>query len=240
MVAIDESVSVIVPVYNEAEVIEEVLRDIYEAVVSKHPDCEFIVAEDGSTDGTKDILRRLGGELPIRLVMGEERKGYLRGVRDALLLATNDIVFFTDSDGQHDPRDFWKLLEAMDGHDLVCGMRLDRNDPLVRKLLSRAYNGMVGMYFGVRMYDTNCGFKMMRKEVVDTVVKDIRYIKYGFSTELIVRANAKGSRIATVPIRHIPRTSGEASQFPVSRLPRVIWTQMTGMRALKREIRSGR
>ena len=59
VMTIDESVSVVVPVYNEVEVIEEVLRDIHEAVVSKHPRCEFIVAEDGSTDGTKEILRRL-------------------------------------------------------------------------------------------------------------------------------------------------------------------------------------
>jgi len=95
-------VSVVIPVYNEGDVIEKVVRDFYAKVVSKVPGSELIVAEDGSTDNTKAILGRLAEELPIRLVSSDERKGYTRAVKDALKLPRFDLVFFSDSDGQQD------------------------------------------------------------------------------------------------------------------------------------------
>ena len=145
----EKSVSVVLPVYNEAEIIEEVIREYYDEIIRKYPNSEFIIAEDGSNDGTKEILTELSKEIPMRLVMGPERKGYLHGVRDALLLAKNETVFFSDSDGQHDPRDFWKLLKKIENYDLVCGMRVKRHDPLSRKILTRFYNRLIWFFFSI-------------------------------------------------------------------------------------------
>jgi len=233
----EKSVSVVLPVYNEAEIIEEVIRGYYNEIIRKYPNSEFIIAEDGSDDGTKKILTELSKEIPMRLVMGPERKGYLHGVRDALLLAKNEIVFFSDSDGQHDPRDFWKLLKKIENHDLVCGMRVKRHDPLSRKILTRFYNRLIWFYFGIYMMDTNCGFKMMRKNVVDEVVKHIKHIKFGFSTELIIRTYITGYKISAVPISHIKREHGVATQFTFGRIPGVMHRQISGLRALKKELK---
>ena len=124
--------SIVLPVYNEAEIIETVVRDFYEKVIKKYPNSELIVAEDGSTDGTKEILVRIEKEIPMRLVMGKKRKGYRKGVTDALLLAQGDYVFFCDTDNTHDPSDVFKLLEKIEDNDLVTGVKLNRSDPAYR------------------------------------------------------------------------------------------------------------
>ena len=78
-----DSLSIVLPVYNEAATIERVLRELATKVANKLGDVEFIVAEDGSSDGTKDVLARLAPELKLRLVTGAARKGYTRAVQDA-------------------------------------------------------------------------------------------------------------------------------------------------------------
>ena len=110
-------ISLVIPVYNEVEVIEKVIRDFYDKVISKIDGAQFIIAEDGSNDGTKEVLKRLSEEIPIMLVMGDERKGYTRAVKDALKLPEHDIIFFSDSDGQQEPDDFWELIKYIDDYE---------------------------------------------------------------------------------------------------------------------------
>ena len=86
MIQPQDSLSIVLPVYNEAGTIERVLRDLHAKIAAKLADVEFIVAEDGSSDGTKEVLQRLAPELKLRLVTGRERKGYTRAVKDALAL----------------------------------------------------------------------------------------------------------------------------------------------------------
>lgn len=232
------TLSIVLPVYNEADVIEKVVRDFYTKVVAKYPGSELLVAEDGSTDGTKEILKKLVNEIPMRLISGEKRKGYLKGVKDALRSAQGSLVFFSDTDNTHDPNDLFKLLEKMKDYDLVAGLRLDRNDPLYRKVFSRGYNIMIYLLFGVSLIDTNAGFKLMKKEVVDECVGSIMYLKYGFSTELVIRAKHAGYRITGVPVSHYPRKSGKADQFEIRNMPNVVFAQLCGLMKLKRELRN--
>ena len=165
-----KSLSVVIPVYNEAEVTEDVILGFYKHVINKYKDSVLIVAEDGSTDGTKEILKKLKKKIPMRLVMGDERKGYLRAVKDALMLADSDLVFFSDSDNTHDPRDFWKLMKNINGCDIATGVRKNRKDAFYRIFLSAAYNSIIRFVFGVDAKDTNVGFKLMRKEVAKDIV----------------------------------------------------------------------
>ena len=207
------SLSIVLPVYNEAEVIEIVVRDFYTKVVAKYPGSELLVAEDGSTDGTKEILKRLEKEIPMRLIMGEKRKGYLMGVKDALLNAQGSLVFFCDTDNTHNPNDLFNLLEKINDYDLVAGIRLQRNDPLYRIIFSRIYNFIIFVLFGVSLIDTNAGFKLMKREVADRCVDKIKYLRYGFSTELVIRANHAGYRITGVPISHYPRNPAKLTNL---------------------------
>src|SRR5882724_2599770 len=102
-------ISMIFPVCNESFIIEQTLRNYIAEFQGRVADFEVIVAEDGSTDDTKGVLERLEKELPIKLYMSDERKGYQRAVIDALQHATKPWVFVVDSDYQFAAIDFWRL-----------------------------------------------------------------------------------------------------------------------------------
>src|SRR5947209_15946536 len=102
-------ISMIFPVYNESFIIEQTLRNYIAEFQGRVADFEVIVAEDGSTDDTKGVLERLARELPIKLKMSDDRKGYRQAVIDALKHATKTWVFVVDSDYQFAAIDFWRL-----------------------------------------------------------------------------------------------------------------------------------
>lgn len=238
------ALSVVLPVHNEAPIIKKVVIGFYREIISKFKDSELVVAEDGSNDGTKEILLALSRKLPkMTLVLGEKKKGYMMAARDALLLSRGKLVLFSDSDGQHDPRDFWSLYSAMKGKgaDVVNGARGVRHDPTHRRLLSASNNCVVSALFGVPKLDFNSGFKLMRREVIDGVVGDVKCLKYGFSTELLVRAAKKGFKISEVPITHRERghVQGRGAQFAPPRIPGAVKSQLLGLFELKRELLFG-
>lgn len=238
----EPALSVVLPVHNEAPIIRKVVTGFYTEIISEFKDSELIVAEDGSTDGTKEILLALSKKLPkMTLVLGEKKKGYMMAARDALLISRGKLILFSDSDGQHDPRDFWRLHPAIlrdNGVGIVNGARFERRDSLHRRIFSFAHNSMVSVLFGLPRFDFNSGFKLMRREVVNSVVGDIRHLKYGFSTELLIRAANAGFGIVEVRVNHRERgnVQGRGAQFAPLKLPGAIKSEMLGMLELKREL----
>ena len=129
--------SVVMPVYNEAGIIEKVIEHFHRHVIRQRPGSRLIVIEDGSDDGTKDILKSLNRRIPFTLISAEKRKGYTRAFKDALKTADTELIFFSDSDGQHNPRDVFKMLREIGGFDIVGGYKHPRRDPLYRRWMSR-------------------------------------------------------------------------------------------------------
>lgn len=228
-------ISLIMLVYNEAEVIERVVRDYYSEIVEKIPGSEFIVAEDGSTDGTKEILGKLEGEIPIRLVRGERRKGYLGALRDALAIPRNDIVFFSDSDGQHTPACFWKMLPEIEHYDMVIGSKTQRKDSGYRLLISRVLNIIVGLSFKVWFWDINSGFRLFRKDVSEGLLKEPWYFKECPFTEFTIRAHMRGHPITEVAVEHHTREFGASRGLPPRRIPGAIFNILWSIRKLRAE-----
>lgn len=224
------------PAHNCASSIEKVVRDNYEKVISELPGSEFIVAEDGSTDGTKEILARLEKELPIKLVVGKERKGYLRALKDAFKLPDTEYVFISDSDGEHDPDDFWSLYEKALDNDVVVGYKVDRK-PYYRYLVSQVNNFLLGLLFGLWLSDANCGFRIVRKSVIDEIIEDVGAFRWSPMAEFCVRAKKKGYRIAQVPVRHIET---ESIVFSAGLMPKVILEQLADMVKLKMRYLTGK
>lgn len=219
--AFKSSVSIVLPVHNEKDVIEEVIAAIYKNVYSKLDDAEFIVAEDGSTDGTKEVLERLAGKYPIRLVIGGQRKGYSRAVKDALSLATKDIVFFLDSDGQHKESDFWKLLPFIEDFDVVSGYKYPRLDTPLRLFISRVMNALIFFMFGCFFRDINSGFKLFRKPALAELLSKYEGLDF-ISAELLIKAVLLKMKTAEVPVLHYERKFGESRGLPASNLPQKI------------------
>lgn len=233
-----KSLSVVLPVYNEVDMIENAVRNIYREIIKKYPGSKLIVAEDGSTDGTKEVLKRLNKKIKFKLVMSDERKGYLNAVKGALMLADSELIFFSDSDGTHDPKDFWRLYEIMaeSGADIAAGVKENRHDPFYRLVLSRLYNFLLGILFGLWIKDSNAGFKLMKRDVVKNIVPQIKFLKYGFSSELLIRARHAGKKIVPVDVKHFPRKKDKPDQFAIGRMHRVILEQIKGIAKLRTEL----
>jgi glycosyltransferase involved in cell wall biosynthesis len=227
--------TIIVPAHNEGPTIERVLRDVTAEVASKLGS-QILVCEDGSTDDTVDVLRRLSSELPLRVVTNETRLGYAGGVKRGLLLADGEISFFSDSDGQYDPRDFWALRKSIDDADMVIGRKTRREEAFHRILLSRGFHLLAKLLFGIELRDIDCGFRLIRKRVVATVLDSVHDLPYSFWAEFTILSNFNGFRIVEVPISHHSRLHGNTTIYQPRRLPQILVSEFLGMLRLRRRV----
>jgi glycosyltransferase involved in cell wall biosynthesis len=231
------SLTVFLPVHNGADVIEEVL-DVFCAKVVSPTSARLLVCEDGSTDGTGAVLDRLAGKYPMRLERADVRKGYAGAVRDGLASVATPFVFFADSDGQYYPEDFWKLVPDAEEYDMVIGRKVNRDEPLHRIVLSRGFHLLVKILTGVRLRDIDCGFRLIRKEVVKDVLREVHDLPYSFWAEFTIVASLKGIRIAEVPVSHHRRLYGKSTIYQPRRLPGILLLQLRGLLRLRRRMRS--
>ncbi len=232
----EDRVAIIVPAHNEGPTIEAVLRD-YTAQVASKLGSEILVCEDGSTDNTREVLQRLTRELPLRVVTNEDRLGYGGGVKRGLLLADGDILFFSDSDGQYDPRDFWDLRSRMDGADMVIGVKTERHEAPHRILLSRGFHLLIKILFDIQLRDIDCGFRLIRKGIVEDVLREVHDLPYSFWAEFTIVSSLLGLRIAEVPVSHRSRLAGNTTIYQPRYLPKILLLQMRGLLRLRRRMR---
>ena len=228
-------ISVVFPVYNEAYIIEKTIRSYYDELKGKI-DFEMIVVEDGSTDGTKEILKTLKKELPIKVYMSDKRKGYQKAVIDSLKYPTYDWIFLVDSDYQFDPVNFWNLLPYIDEYDIILGKKVKRRDPLYRIVLSKGLNFLLRLLFGVPFRDMDTGFRLINRRVLK-VVDMIHCLKY-FTSELVIRSYFENFRIIEVPVTHFKRKQGSTNVFPIRGIPFVVIEELIGLLKLKKELGS--
>ena len=229
-------VSVIFPVYNESFIIEQVLRNYIAELKDRIKDIEFIVVEDGSTDDTKIVLERLEHELPIRLYMSDERKGYQQAVKEAVKYATKPWLFVVDSDYQFAAVDFWRIEPLRDKYDIILGIKKPRRDPFYRVFLSWGLNTLLRIFFRVPYRDMDTGFRLYRRNVVEDIASSVRFMSF-FNAEFVIRANFKGYKIAEVPVHHYARKIGSTNVFYVSKLFLICFYQFIGIIRLWRELK---
>ena len=228
-------ISLVFPVYNESFIIEQTLRNYIAEFEGRVPDFEVVVAEDGSTDDTKSVLERLKKELPIKLFMSDERKGYQQALKDAITYAEKPWLFVVDSDYQFAAIDFWRLERYRKDYDIILGMKAPRKDPLYRILLSRGYNLLLRWFCQVPYNDMDTGFRLIKREIASEISPEVKYMSF-FTAEFVVRAHHKGYKIIEVPVPHYARKIGSTSIFYVSRLFMICLRQFLGIFRLRKEI----
>lgn len=205
-------VSIVMPVFNEEEIIEESVRDYHSEVITRLPGSEMIIVDDCSTDGTAGILKKLTQELAgIKVLKPEHNSGHGKALRLALENVTNDLVFHTDSDYQFDPHDFWKLYDESSDCDLIIGYRAKRRDPLLRLVVTNILKLSNILLFGYELKDANSPFKIIRQGCLDECLKVIDPDAFAPYIMLALAARWKGYRIKEVPVTHLPRMTGEVS-----------------------------
>jgi dolichol-phosphate mannosyltransferase len=209
---------VLLPVHNEAESIEATVRELY-TEFSKKVRVGFIVCEDGSKDNTKEILTRLAQEIPMRLNLSDERKGYSRAVREGMQMLEADWLLCVDSDGQCDPKDFWKFWDAREKADVLLGWRVDRQDTLARKTMSRFFYLIYQAAFHTPVHDPSCPYVLFKKEVAHKLADSLREMKQGFWWEFVARVHRGGYSIYEIPVAHRLRAAGVTQVYQAKKMP---------------------
>ena len=192
-------VSIVIPVNNEENRIYDCLSQL---TLSIPEDYEIIVTADGCTDRTVEMAKLF----PVKIVTFHERLGKGGGILNAIRFAEGEAIVITDVDLSVSPSDIPNLVNALRDSDIVLGSRnlensiIELKPPLHRVFLGRAFNWIFRRLFNIRVFDTQCGFKAVRKEVFQHLSNDLNVDGYAFDADLIVKAYKKGFRIVEVPI----------------------------------------
>jgi glycosyltransferase involved in cell wall biosynthesis len=233
----NDPVSIVLLVHNEAEVIEGVIRDFHAKVISKVPGSEIVVAEDGSTDGTKEILHRLCGDIPeLRLEEGKEKRGYANAFKKAMALPRHELILFCDASGKHDPDDFWPMYQQIPAYDMIVGYKVRRQDPFYRIILTKVFNQCVNRYFGVSFRDIDCPLRLIRKQAFQKVA-EVPWLQTSLiNFEVTVRMVRMGFRVKEVPVKHFARKHGSSRGLPIRTIPKVVLTTLRNFPEIKRSL----
>ncbi|GBC81103.1 Dodecaprenyl-phosphate galacturonate synthase [bacterium HR10] len=211
--------SIVIPLYNEAENVEPLYRELKPVLEHLGAPYEVIFVDDGSQDGTYEVLLALHREDPtVHLVRLSRNFGQTAALAAGFDFAHGAIIIAMDGDLHHDPQDIPRLLETLQqGYDIVSGWRKDRPDDfLTRRLPSRIANWIMARLSGVPLRDFGSTFKAYRREII----KNIRL--YGELHRFIpALASLVGARIAEIPVRARPRYRGQ-SKYGLSRTIRVL------------------
>ena len=201
--------SITAPCYNEHENIEKMVSYWQSVFVKDGIAGEIVIGEDGSTDGSKDILKQLQAKTPNLVVVDHpENRGYGHALGSAIAHSTGEYVLTIDSDGQFDAAEY-SLLRAVlnQGYDVVTGYRHRKQDRLLRVIADRGLNLIIRIVFGLGLRDTNCALKLFKGDVARRLTVEAR--GYPTPTELLVRAQTLGYRIGETGITHYERAGGK-------------------------------
>ncbi len=231
------SLSVVVPAWNEAGNLEQLVRRCQEVLPGFTRRFEVILVDDGSRDGTREIADRLAGEDPrVRAIHHPFNLGYGAAQKSGFDVATCEWVALVPADNQFDVADLERYLAVSADADVVGGVRVDRKEAWDRRLVSGVFNRLLRSLYGVELSDVNW-VKMFRRELLRQI--DLETPGFTADAEVIVKICALGARVTELPVAHHPRTWGEETQVSVHNVTRTL-REIVGMPAKLRRYRRGR
>ena len=207
------TVSVVIPLYNERGTLDQLHAELTEVLGQVARDWEILFIDDGSSDGSAEVLESLAArDERVRVFTFRRNQGKAAGLNVGFREAAGDVVVTMDADLQDRPAEIPRLLEALAGHDLVSGWKRKRHDPIGKTLPSKFFNWVTRKVSGLELHDFNCGLKAYRREVV----KEVEL--YGEMHRYIpVLAAWRGFTATEIAVEHQPRIWGQ-SKYGASRL----------------------
>lgn len=217
-------ISVFLPVFNEEPNLRPLHEKLNQALAQLGRTAEIIYVDDGSSDGSLNVLREIAGhDERVRVIALRRNYGQTPAMAAGIHAAKGQVLIPMDADLQNDPADIARLLDKLDeGYDVVSGWRKNRQDPLVtRKIPSQMANWVISKIGGVPLHDYGCSLKAYRRESLEDVQL------YGEMHRFIpIYASWSGARVAEIPVEHHARTMGK-SKYGLSRTFKVVFDLMT-------------
>ena len=210
-----KELSVFLPAYNEEVALKETIEKADKILQKIAGEYEILIINDGSKDKTGEIADRLAKKNKlIRVIHHPQNRGYGAALKSGFYQAKYPWIVFTDADGQFDFKEITKFFAAQKKTeaDLVIGYYLKRQVPLYRILGSKyLWELPVFLLFGLKIKDIDCGFKLIRKEVIEKIPKLESERGPFITTEFLVKAKKSGFKITDVGVHHYPRKAGQAT-----------------------------
>jgi len=217
-------VSVIIPVYNEESTIEEILRRVKAEEIAT----EILVIDDGSVDGTRDILAAMNEEEQLRVILHDRNRGKGAAVRTGFQNATGEVFLIQDADLEYDPRDYPSLIQPLEEGiaDVVYGSRFlggpRRTAMFWHMVANKLLTFMTNLMYNTILSDMETGYKVLKREIVDGMV--IHANSFDFEPEFTAKILKKKARVYEVPISFNPRDYDEGKKIGMRDAFQAVWT----------------
>jgi glycosyltransferase involved in cell wall biosynthesis len=200
-------ISLVMPAYNEEDVIEEVVRKVDSVMAKIGLTYELIIVDDGSVDNTRRKLAtfvNMNSYNHVKVIGYDKNVGKGYAVKTGFVHAEGEIVIFMDSDAEIDPKQLVRYIKALKNADIVVASKWHPQSkvdiPLIRRILSRGFNLLVKLLVGLKLNDTQTGLKAIRKSVFVNVFPKLNVKRYAFDVELLTLADLLGLKIVELPV----------------------------------------
>ncbi len=228
-------ISIVLPVHNEYENLHDLLKDwnneLKNISTIRH---EFIIVEDGSTDGTKELIVELQNEFPIKNLSSDKKRGYSKAVLDGIKASNGKYILCTDSDNQIKVQSLIENINQLPGkNSFLFGNRSPRNDPIQRIIYSKLFKILHDMLFSSKLSDPSCPFVLGEKNTFSKLPEDLLLKMHeGFWWGFVGVVKKKKLNLKEVPIAHFKRVKGEAG-YKITNLPIIILRNTIGLLKIK-------
>ena len=218
------NLSVVIPVYNEAGNIKEIIKRVQAQQLAN----EIVVVDDGSTDGTRDLLKDLDGRDKLRIILHERNRGKGAAVVTGMRAALGDILLIQDADLEYDPRDYPQLLQPIqeDIADVVYGSRFLGGPRRVamfwHMVANKLLTVMTNILYNTILTDMETGYKVFRRQVIEGMT--IKARRFDFEPEVTAKVLKRRYRIFEVPITFNPRDYSQGKKIKLKDAFSAVWT----------------
>jgi glycosyltransferase involved in cell wall biosynthesis len=218
------NLSIIIPVYNEAEHIREIIKRVQSTRLAK----EIVVVDDGSKDGTREVLQTLDGKRKVRVILHEKNQGKGAAVVTGMRAATGDVLLIQDADLEYDPRDYPALLQPIKEGlaDVVYGSRFlggpHRVTMFWHMVANQLLTTMTNILYNTILTDMETGYKVFRREVIEGLT--IKSKSFNFEPEFTAKVLKRNYRIFEVPISFNPRDYSQGKKIKLKDAFEAVWT----------------
>jgi glycosyltransferase involved in cell wall biosynthesis len=215
--------SVIIPVYNEVESIQTILKRVQDTKLVH----EIVIVDDGSKDGTRDVLKELDGKDGLRVILHEKNQGKGAAVRTGMAAAKGEVLLIQDADLEYDPRDYPELLKPIEEGlaDVVYGSRFlgraHRVTMFWHMVANKSLTLLTNILYDTILTDMETGYKVFRREVIEGMV--IRANSFNFEPEFTAKILKRKYRIFEVPITFNPRDYSQGKKIKLHDAFEAVW-----------------